>query len=358
VPPMRSLEQAGGVDMRPSYREQDPYRGMEHNCSSFRLSPQACSSPVIWRMASTNIALPDRRSARILRPCGVRRQDRLRRKITQQMGIRGRTRCPGPRHPIMLLLNGDGIFAGMQAAKRVWRTLMTATEIVNELKALGKDSIKKVLLNHGIPEPCLGVKVEELKKIQKRTKKDYQLALDLYDTGIYDAMYLAGLIADESKMTRKDLQHWVANANCDAIGSTAVAWVAAESRHGRELGLEWIESTKEIVARTGWATLCSLVAIRDDADLDLAELKRLLQRVQTTIHDQPNSVKSCMNSFVIAVGTHVKALTDAAMKTAEKIGKVSVDMGDTACKVPYAPEYIQKAQKRGAIGKKRKMARC
>jgi hypothetical protein len=36
--------------------------------------------------------------------------------------------------------------------------------------------------------------VEELKKIQKRIKKDYQLALDLYDTGIYDAMYLAGLI--------------------------------------------------------------------------------------------------------------------------------------------------------------------
>jgi hypothetical protein len=35
-----------------------------------------------------------------------------------------------------------------------------------------------------------------------------------------------------------------------------------------------------------------------------------------------------------------------------------VDMGGTACKVPYAPEYIQKVQKRGAIGKKRKTAKC
>ena len=86
---------------------------------------------------------------------------------------------------------------------------MTAAKIVKELKSLGSESIKKVLLKHGIREPLFGVKIEELKKIQKRIKKDYQLALDLYDTGIYDAMYLAGLIADDLKMTRKNLQHWV-----------------------------------------------------------------------------------------------------------------------------------------------------
>ena len=68
---------------------------------------------------------------------------------------------------------------------------MTAEEIVKELKPLGKDSYKKVLLNHGIREPMFGVKIEDMKKIQKRIKKDYQLALELYDTGISDAMYLA-----------------------------------------------------------------------------------------------------------------------------------------------------------------------
>jgi 3-methyladenine DNA glycosylase AlkD len=60
---------------------------------------------------------------------------------------------------------------------------MTAEQIVQELKSLGQDSYKKVLLNHGIQEPCYGVKIEEMKKIQKRIKKDYQLALDLYNTG-------------------------------------------------------------------------------------------------------------------------------------------------------------------------------
>src|SRR6185295_18769224 len=148
---------------------------------------------------------------------------------------------------------------------------MTAAEIVEELKPLGSESIKKVLLKHGIKEPLLGVKIEELKKFQKRIKKDYQLALDLYDTGVYDAMYLAGLIADARKMTRKNLQHWVDKAYCAALSEYIVPWVAAEGNHGREVALAWIESRKELVAAAGWATLSGLVAIKEDGELDLAE---------------------------------------------------------------------------------------
>src|SRR6267142_5202713 len=176
---------------------------------------------------------------------------------------------------------------------------MTAQEILAEIKPLGRDSYRSVLFNHGIPEPCYGVKIEELKKIQKRIKTDYRLALDLYDTGIYDAMYLAGLIADDLKMTKKDLQHWVDKATCTALCGFTVSWVAAESLHGWDLALEWIESKKESVAVTGWATLSSLVGIKDDADLDLAELKQLLARVQKTLPKQPNRVRHAMNGFVI-----------------------------------------------------------
>ncbi len=235
---------------------------------------------------------------------------------------------------------------------------MSARAIVQELKPLGRESYKKVLLNHGIPEPVFGVKIEDLKKIQKRIKKDYQLALDLYDTGIYDAMYLAGLIADDPRMTKRDLEHWVEKANCASLTEYTVPWVASESNHGHELALKWIESKKEGVAAAGWATLSSLVAVKDDAQLDLAKLKQLLQRVEKTIQQQPNRVRYVMNGFVIAAGSYVAALTDLALQVGAKIGKVSVDMGGTACKVPFAPDYIKKVQQRGNIGKKRKTAKC
>lgn len=83
---------------------------------------------------------------------------------------------------------------------------MTAKVILDELKPLGRDNYKKILLNHSATEPCFGVKIEDLKRIQKRIKKDHRLALDLYATNVYDAMYLAGLIADDAQMTKQDLQ--------------------------------------------------------------------------------------------------------------------------------------------------------
>jgi 3-methyladenine DNA glycosylase AlkD len=235
---------------------------------------------------------------------------------------------------------------------------MSAKAILEELRSLGSDSYKRVLVNHGAREPFFGVKIEYLKKIQKRIKKDYQLALDLFDTGVSDAMYLAGLIADSERMTKKDLQHWSEKAYFPLLSEYTVAWVASESPHGRDLGLKWIESRHENIASSGWSTLSSLVSITKDEDLDLSELRQLLARTVRTIREQPNRVRYCMNGFVIAVGSFVSPLTAEAIAAANKIGPVAVDMNGTACKVPSAVDYIKKVQKRGSIGKKRKTAMC
>ena len=76
------------------------------------------------------------------------------------------------------------------------------------------------------------MKIGDLKKIQKRIKKDYKLALELYDTGNYDAMYLAGLVADDERMTKKDLKAWIAKAYCAALAGWTVPTVASGSPRG------------------------------------------------------------------------------------------------------------------------------
>lgn len=235
---------------------------------------------------------------------------------------------------------------------------MTANEVLKELKSLGTDAYADMMRKHGAVDPIYGVKIEHMKKIQKRIKKDYQLALDLYDSGVYDAMYFAGLIADDAAMTKKDLEKWVAAAKSPGISEYTVPWVASEGRYGMELGQRWIDSKKEAIASAGWQTLACLVAVKQDADLDIKALGALLDRVAKTIHDQPNRVKYTMNGFVIAVGGYVEPLTKKATEVAKKIGKVSVDMNGTACKVPSAPEYIEKMHKRGTLGRKRKTAKC
>ena len=85
---------------------------------------------------------------------------------------------------------------------------MDVKEILSELALLGNERIKKTLMRHGAREPFYGVRIEDLKRIQKRLKKNHALSLALYDTGNSDAMYLAGLIADEHEMTPENLNHW------------------------------------------------------------------------------------------------------------------------------------------------------
>ena len=113
----------------------------------------------------------------------------------------------------------------------------------------------------------------------------------------------------------------------------------------------------ETIASAGWQTYSSMVAIKEDADLDLGEIKSLLQRVAKSIHQQPNRVKYVMNHFVIAVACHVKPLHKLAVDTANGIGKVAVDLVG-ACRIPFAPDQIKKFEARSAIGKKRKSPKC
>lgn len=233
---------------------------------------------------------------------------------------------------------------------------MTAKEVLSQLKEMGSESIRRVLEKHGAPSNQYGVKVEDMKKIQKKVKKDYALSLELYDSGISDAQYLAGLIADESKMTKKDLQHWAETASWHQMNEYTVAWIAAESDHGWELGLQWIDSKKENVQSSGWATLSNLVALKTDEDLNVKELKNLLYRIEKEIASSGNRVRYTMNGFIIAVGGYVKELTPEALRIGKLLGQLTIDMHGTACKVPYAPDYIQKMIARGY--KKKKMARC
>jgi 3-methyladenine DNA glycosylase AlkD len=235
---------------------------------------------------------------------------------------------------------------------------MTVEEIMTELRSKGSDGIRRIFLKHGIKDPMFGVKIEYLKLIQKKIKMDYQLAKDLYETGNADAMYLAGLIADDKKMTISDLQNWARKAVSNNISEYTVPWVAAGSLYGYELALDWIDAPEEYIAAAGWATLAELVSLRENDCLDAETLKPLLARVVTHISTAKNRVRYVMNKFVIAAGIYEPAITNDAMAAAKKIGQVSVDMNGTACKVPDAAGYILKIKEKGTLGKKKKTVKC
>ena len=237
--------------------------------------------------------------------------------------------------------------------------VMNTPEVMQALEKLGSAQTKRTYLRHGCPEPFFGVKIADMKGLIKKFKhNNTALAKGLYQTGNSDAMYMAGLICDGSHLTRRDLEEWARKATWHMISSSTVPFVAVEHPDGWEAALEWIDSPEEKIALSGWTTLEGIVAVRADKELDLKTIEKLLARVAKTIHGAPNDVRYAMNGFVIAVGCHVKPLSAKAQAVAERIGKVEVDMGDTACKVPGASDYIKKVIAMGRQGVKRKTIRC
>ena len=233
---------------------------------------------------------------------------------------------------------------------------MDLHEVLIELESYADQRTKSTHMKHGAKEPLFGVRVADLKKILKKTKKDHKLSLALFETGNSDAMYLAGLMADEKQITKDDLNQWVKGAYWYYLSEYTVPWIAAESPYGFELGLEWIRSKEESVASAGWSTLLNYASINDA--LDLETYASLLDEVAEKVQDAQNRVKYTMNGFVIAIGCYIPELTQKAKEIAEKIGKVNVFMGDTSCKVPLALDYIKKVEDKDRIGIKRKKARC
>lgn len=235
---------------------------------------------------------------------------------------------------------------------------LTVEQVMEELKNLGDENTARIYKNRGMNVDVYGVRVADLKKILKRTKKNHELSLALYDTNNYDAMYLAGLMADETKITKEQLQKWIEHSDNYLIAEFTVPWLVSETPYAIELAIEWIESEDELIRSGGWNIFVNLMRIKEDDELDFELLLKHLKRVIDTIHTEKNRVRYSMNTYVIGLGTFVEPLLEHAKKAAAAIGKVDVSMGNTACNVPLASAYIEKVVEKGYVGKKRKQARC
>ncbi|QHT64101.1 DNA alkylation repair protein [Paenibacillus lycopersici] len=236
---------------------------------------------------------------------------------------------------------------------------MTYEDVMRQLESMGSEQTKRTFMNHGAREPLFGVKIGDLKKLVKAVKKDQALAAALYESGVSDAMYLAGLTVDPASLPPERLRDWANRANWYLLAETTVAGLAAESRYGRELALEWMASPQELVAACGWSTYANLLSIAPDGQLAVEELRALLREAAERIHGEPRDrVRYAMNMFIISAGGYVEALYEDALAAAAAIGKVRVKVGNTACKVPVASDYIAKMAAMGKRGHKRKTCIC
>lgn len=121
------------------------------------------------------------------------------------------------------------------------------SEILATLASLSSARIKKHYVSQGVREPMFGVPVGVLKPIAKPLIGNQALAEGLYASGNYDAMYLAGMIANTQTMTPDDFRRWIGRADCYMLSEFVVAVTLAETDFAQPLADEFINDPGEFV---------------------------------------------------------------------------------------------------------------
>jgi 3-methyladenine DNA glycosylase AlkD len=242
---------------------------------------------------------------------------------------------------------------------------MRENEVMEQLAALGTEQTRKTYGRHGVTGATFGVLYSDLRKLHKRCGTDQALAESLWATGIHDARVLATMIADpatmaepgpwpsakaesatqsrsEPKIARMPrIGTWGAEVDNRPLAD-AVAELAARTPIAVDTLNTWIAAGDEWLAATGWLVL-AILASRGNRAIDDATYSRYLRQVESTIHRSPNWVRHTMNGALIAIGLRSQELQAEALAAAQRIGKVVVDHGQTACKTPDAISYIRRA---------------
>src|SRR5262249_26111392 len=136
------------------------------------------------------------------------------------------------------------------------RTDWTCDDLLRELRALGEQRNIDGMARFGIvAKQALGVSKPKLDAIAKRVKRNHQLALDLWQTGVHDARILAGMVDHPAEVTGAQMERWVRDFDnwdtcdgtlCHLFVFAAPAW---------EKAVLWTARKAEFEKRAGFALL-------------------------------------------------------------------------------------------------------
>ena len=135
----------------------------------------------------------------------------------------------------------------------------------------------------------LGVKVPKMRKIAKTLGRDHELALNLWETGIPEAMILASMVDEPDLVSKAQMDSWVADFDswdvCDQVcmnlfDKTPYSWGRIEA---------WHTHKQEFVRRAAYALIACLAWHDKEAtDEKFIELIPLITEASV---DEQNYVK-------------------------------------------------------------------
>ena len=199
---------------------------------------------------------------------------------------------------------------------------MTVAEILKKLQSLGSPENVAGMERFGIATAnSFGITTPVLKQFARDVKKQahdrHLLALQLWDTGNYEARAVAFLIDDPNSVTPQQMEDWAADFDNWATVDGTCCYLFCRTPHAYEKAFEWAERDEEFVKRAAFSMIAYLVVHDKKADDD--KLAAFLPVIERHADDDRNFVKKAVNWALRQIGKRSPYLNKLAIDAAERI---------------------------------------
>ena len=172
-----------------------------------------------------------------------------------------------------------------------------------------------------VVDRALGVSIPHLRRIARAHRGDHALALDLWETEIHEARILASMVDDARRVTRAQMETWVADVDSWDLCDQLCTNLFRSARSADAAARAWARRDEEFVKRAAF----SIVATQAVHDRDRGDeyFEDWLPRIRRAATDERAPVKKAVNWALRQIGKRNLALRDAAI--AEAHGLVELD---------------------------------
>jgi 3-methyladenine DNA glycosylase AlkD len=193
-------------------------------------------------------------------------------------------------------------------------------DVIDTLKDLADAKYRAGMTRFGISnDKALGVKIPELRKIAKLIKKDHQLALQLWETGIHEARILASMVDDPKQVTTEQIDTWTKDFASWDVCDQVCGNLFDRTPYAIDKALEFSRHEAEFIKRAGFVLMAEL-AVHDKKAPDEVFI-RFFPIITREADDERNFVKKAVNWALRQIGKRNDALRQLAIECAERILK-------------------------------------
>jgi 3-methyladenine DNA glycosylase AlkD len=199
---------------------------------------------------------------------------------------------------------------------------MTKKAILQELEARANPVNVAGMARFGITSErtrILGLSMPLLKSLKKQIGTNHSLAMELWESRVYEARVVAFLIADPKRMTKAAMNRWVNEFDNWAICDGVCMYCFRATPFAHEMVGLWAAKKKEFVRRAGFTMIATLAVHDKQAPDELFE--SYLDVIQRSADDERTAVKKGVNWALRQIGKRNLALHAKAIHTALEIRK-------------------------------------